>query len=96
MIAFSPLADEDTEHELQVQVESFLRGYKKICSNTSFRPKHHFLLHLVKQIHLYGPLKHSSFFQNGGKAPTDEAMHMATLAEPRVQYSTQTSENVGL
>ena len=67
MLAFSPLADEDTEGELQVQVESFLRGYKKICINLSFKPKHHFLLHLVKQIHLYRPLKHSSVFRMEAK-----------------------------
>ena len=66
-IAFSPFADVNTEGELQIQVESFLRGYKKICSNTSFKPKHHFLLHLVKQMHLYGPLKHSSVFRMEAK-----------------------------
>ena len=66
-IAFIPLTDEDTEGELQVQVESFLTGYKKICRNTSFKPKHHFLLHLVKQIHLCGPLKHSSVLRMEAK-----------------------------
>ena len=66
-IAFSPFADENTAGELQIQIESFLRGYKKICSNSSFKPKHHFLLHLTKQMLLYGPLKHSSVFRMEAK-----------------------------
>ena len=67
MIAFSPLADENTEGELQIWVESFLRGYKKICRNTTFMPKHHYMLHFVKQLHLYGPLRHSSVFRMEAK-----------------------------
>ena len=66
-IAFSPLADENTEGELQTQVESFLRGYKKICRNTTFKPKHHFMLHFIKQLNLYGPLRHSSVFRMEAK-----------------------------
>ena len=66
-MAFSPFTDVNTEGELQIQVESFLRGYKKIFRNTSFKPKHHFLLHFVKQLHLYGPLKHSSVFRMEAK-----------------------------
>ena len=66
-IAFSPFADENTAGELQIQIESFLRGYKKICANSSFKPKHHFLLHLIRQMNLYGPLKHSSVFRMEAK-----------------------------
>ena len=62
-ICFSPFADKNTAGELQIQVESFLRGYKKICCHSSFKPKHHFLLHLISQMNLYGPLKHSSVFR---------------------------------
>ena len=66
-IAFSPFADENTEGELQIQVESFLRGYNKLCQNISFKPKHHFMLHFVKQLQLYGPLRHSSVFRMEAK-----------------------------
>ena len=66
-IAFSPFADENTEGELQIQVESFIWGYNKLCRNSSFKPKHHFMLHFVKQLQMYGPLRHSSVFRMEAK-----------------------------
>lgn len=66
-IAFSPYADKTLAGVLEQLSVSYCREFCNLYPDTSFKPKMHFLLHLPRQMLLFGPLRLQNTFRFEGK-----------------------------
>ena len=55
--SFSPFADKTTAGELEVLIHSYLKNFVELYPHITFKPKMHYMLHLPRQLIMFGPLR---------------------------------------
>lgn len=66
-VAFSPYVDKTTAAELEQLIVSYCMHFADLYPEISFKPKMHYILHLPRQMLLFGPLRLQNTFRFEGK-----------------------------